>query len=166
MPQYPGLGWPGTTQAAPPQLPFITPLPPKDTKQGYPTIKPGDLGAYDYKWPGYGEEGGGWPGPGGSGGPGRGPVELDALPPWAGALGDQSWLGMSGMMPWSDWGQSPWANVPEGREEEAMAWMNVSLPWYQQALGERQFWRQVELQQQLQSLQTFGHRQLPSARWL
>jgi len=39
----------------------------------------------------------------------------------------------SGFLPWQDWGQTPWANAPEGRSQEAQAWFNVMLPWMQAA---------------------------------
>ena len=59
----------------------------------------------------------GWFG-GGGGGP-AGPTA------WQGDIG---WGGV----PWATWQETPWAQAPKGRSEEAMQWFNTMLPWMQQ----------------------------------
>ena len=115
-------------------------------------------------------------------------AEIPGIPPWAGAIPAGAWYGMPSALPWGDWGESPWANVPEGRGPEAQAWMNVALPWYQQQMAWNQFqsqlgWQQEQfgqelgwaqqqqaqqeaLQRELANVQAFGQRQRPHARWL
>jgi len=47
--------------------------------------------------------------------------------------------GGAGWLPWGDWGQTPWATVPTANAQEQMAWMNVGLPWAQQAAQQNQW---------------------------
>ena len=72
-----------------------------------------------------------------SGGGGGGGNNTPAPPSWAvpGAPGQYNWL------PWADWQQTPWANVPTANAQEQQAWMNVMLPW-QQAQTQQQQWGQ------------------------
>ena len=100
-------------------------------------------------WPTYQAWGGG----GGGGG------VVAATPAWTGAIPGASFL------PWQSWEQVPWAQTPEGREEEAMAWFNVMMPWMQQAVQAGQWgtefdWRKAmdEWTQQFQQ-QQFGWQQ-------
>lgn len=119
--------------------------------------------------------GGGRSGGGGSGGGGR--VQMPQLEPWEGAIPAGPWYGMPSALPWGQWQDTPWANVPRGRSQEAMAWMNTALPWYQQQMAWNQFaqqmdWnqerfgREADLQRELANVSAFGRRQTPNARWL
>lgn len=50
---------------------------------------------------------------------------------------------MESALPWTEWGQTPWAGVPEGREAEAQTWLNTIMPWYQQQMAWQQFQEQM-----------------------
>jgi hypothetical protein len=133
-----------------------------------------------YTWPT-------WPGTGGGPRTSNTPAPAQ-LAPWAGAIPGGPWYGMAGALPWGDWGEAAWAQVPEGRGQEAMAWLNVMLPWYQQQQAWQQFgqqlgWNQQQFQQELgwaqqqqaqnealqrelANVQAFGRRQAPHVRWM
>lgn len=121
--------------------------------------------------------GGGWGGGGGGGGGGGPRMQAPQMEPWKGRIPAGPWYGMPSAMPWERWQDTPWSNVPEGRSQEAMAWMNTSLPWYQQQMAWNQFaqqmdWnrerfgREADLQRELANVSAFGRRQQPNARWL
>jgi len=68
-------------------------------------------------------------------------------------------------LPWQQWEQTPWAQAPEGRSQEAQAWLNVMMPWMQQQVQAQQWgqefdWRKAmdEWQQAFQQGQ-FGWQQ-------
>jgi len=69
----------------------------------------------------------GWFGGGGGGG--------------GGATGPAAWQGNIGWggVPWQTWEQTPWAQAPQGRSEEAMQWFNTMLPWMQQQMQGQQW---------------------------
>jgi len=90
--------------------------------------------------------------PGGGDGGGGGGMPDASMPPWAGQIPAGGWWGMPSALPWSDWGDTPWAHAPEGREAEAQTWMNTMLPWYQQQMAWQQFMDQMAWQQE-----RFGH---------
>ena len=79
--------------------------------------------------PAPGPWGGLWPGGGGGGGGGGG----QGGRPWQGEI--PGW----GPLPWTDWGQVPWANVPKGKGEEAQQWFNTMLPWLQAQVQQQQW---------------------------
>jgi len=57
-------------------------------------------------------------------------------------------VGQGVTLPWADWEQRPWATVPGGEQQQAMAWMNVMLPWLQQQAQQEQFGAQQQFQHQ------------------
>ena len=87
------------------------------------------------------------PGVGGGGGGGGGGPAAPELPPWAGQIPRAEWYGMTGALPWQDWGNTPWTNVPEGRGAEAQTWLNTVMPWYSQQQAWNQFNQQLAWQQ-------------------
>ena len=92
----------GGAGPAPTPTPTPTPVTPTPTPTPTPTTP-------TYPW--------GWTGGGGGGG-----GEKNA---WTGEI--PAW----GAIPWTGWEQTPWANVPKDKSQEAQAWFNVMLPWLQ-----------------------------------
>lgn len=137
-----------------------------------------------YGGSGGGGGGGGWGGwyGGGGGGGGGGGAEPTPMAPWEGPIPNENWLaqygvGYENLLPWNQWEETPWANLPEENQQMAMAWFGQLLPWVQTANRQQQFdatqaynqWAQQGnwanyLQQR--ALEGFGRRWAPSTRWM
>ena len=159
MPTGPSTGIPPWVTGSPYQPPTQPPAqPPITGYNGYyiPPTQPPITGYNGYWIPGV--PGGGWGVPaagptgggaassgGGSGGGGGNNTPAPPVPPpsWAvpGAPGQYNWL------PWTEWQQAPWGNVPTANAQEQQAWMNVMLPWMQQSQQGQQ-WAQDFAQRQ------------------